>query len=1046
VADPVRTGDQLFIVDNSDADWKVLNYLRDWTDVARAFDIATGYFEIGSLLALDGRWQRLDKIRILMGDQGTKRTHEVIAAAKARVESKLDASLEIEKAANDFLVGVPAIVEALRDGRIECRVYTRDKFHAKAYITHARSAVLGAFALVGSSNFTGPGLTTNVELNVQVRSEVEALQAWYERYWRLAEDVTPGILAVVERHAREYTPFEVYAKALAEFFRGHEQTIGEWEQTQSRMYPLLDEYQRDGYQAVMKIAEQFGGAFLCDGVGLGKTYIGLMVIERLLRDRKKVALFVPKAARLPVWERKLRQLLPDLAGDFTDLVVFNHTDLNREGDFQRRLDRVRDVADAIVIDEAHHFRNPGIKGQGERKPSRYRRMYEIADGKQLFLLTATPVNNRLIDLQHMIELFSRRERPDYFHGAPLGISSLPGHFRTIEKALDSMVLPGGIVPEDGIETDGIEAGSILASDALFQALVVQRSRAYVKSSQAISGETAAIFPTREDPHVVPYSLAKTYGPLLDSVERAFAKSKPLFALAIYYPLAFYAGDDRSIDPLLQGRQRQVVGLIRTQFLKRFESSARAFELSCETLLIKLLAFAEVHSETQTEGGRLERWKAQNEAVLRRVRQRQQLSGTTYADADEDVVSLEMLEGVERLDRRDYRVADILAETFLDMDQLVQFLNELESLTPSDDDKLQALIALLSGDPVLAKQKVLIFSEFAATAKYLYEALREVGIDGVDEVDSTSDRDRGDVIEQFAPYYNESSSSSVASRHRGETRVLISTDVLSEGLNLQDATRLINYDLHWNPVRLMQRIGRVDRRLDLGIEERIVTDHPDQQAIRGTVAYWNFLPPDELNRLLGLYGLVTKKALRISKTFGIEGRKLLTPDDDYDALRDFNQAYEGVASSVETLHLELQTLLRDNPGLEERINRLPGRVFSGKDSPRPDTQAVFFCYALPAPPAAARGEGEALASAWTEEAGVTRWFLYDFEGNEVATEPAEIADWIRSTRQTSRKVLSDRPTLVAAREQVERTIKNTYLKQVQAPIGIRPVLKAWMELS
>ena len=119
----------------------------------------------------------------------------------------------------------------------------------------------------------------------------------------------------------------------------------------------------------------------------------------------------------------------------------------------------------------------------------------------------------------------------------------------------------------------------------------------------------------------------------------------------------------------------------------------------------------------------------------------------------------------------------------------------------------------------------------------------------------------------------------------ETRVLISTDVLSEGLNLQDATRLINYDLHWNPVRLMQRIGRVDRRLNPDVEKRLLADHPEQAPLRGYVAYWNFLPPDELNVLLTLYARVTHKTLRISKTFGIEGKKLLRPEDDYEASKE-----------------------------------------------------------------------------------------------------------------------------------------------------------------
>jgi len=151
-------------------------------------------------------------------------------------------------------------------------------------------------------------------------------------------------------------------------------------------------------------------------------------------------------------------------------------------------------------------------------------------------------------------------------------------------------------------------------------------------------------------------------------------------------------------------------------------------------------------------------------------------------------------------------------------------------------------------------------------------------------------------------------------------------VLSEGLNLQDATRLINYDLHWNPVRLMQRIGRVDRRMDPAVEAAIATDHPDRATIRGNVIYWNFLPPDELDDLLKLYAKVAHKTLRISKTFGIEGKKLLRPEDDFEALRDFTHAYEGTTSPLEEMHLEYQRLLKEYPDLVERLTALPGRVF------------------------------------------------------------------------------------------------------------------------
>ena len=223
------TGSKLFIVDNSDVDWKAARYLHDWCQISKAIDIATGYFEIGALLTLKDEWQKVDKIRILMGDEVTKRTSQAFQDGLQSISNRLDNSLEAEKIKNDFLAGVPAIVEGIRSKKIECRVYRKEKFHAKAYITHARLEVVGSSALVGSSNFTCPGLTENIELNIQITgSQVTVLQEWYEEHWKQAEDVTPEILRVIERHVREYSPFEVYAKGLHELFRRHELTDQEW--------------------------------------------------------------------------------------------------------------------------------------------------------------------------------------------------------------------------------------------------------------------------------------------------------------------------------------------------------------------------------------------------------------------------------------------------------------------------------------------------------------------------------------------------------------------------------------------------------------------------------------------------------------------------------------------------------------------------------------------------------------------------------------------------------------------------------------------------
>ena len=151
------TGSELFIVDNRDEDWKVLRYLHDWCQISKAIDCATGHFEIGALLALKDEWQKVDQLRILMGNEVSPRTRDAFLESLKQVKQHLDGSIEREKEKNDFLVGVPAIVEGIRSGKIACRIYRKDKFHAKAYITHARLEVVGSAALVGSSNLSYRG-------------------------------------------------------------------------------------------------------------------------------------------------------------------------------------------------------------------------------------------------------------------------------------------------------------------------------------------------------------------------------------------------------------------------------------------------------------------------------------------------------------------------------------------------------------------------------------------------------------------------------------------------------------------------------------------------------------------------------------------------------------------------------------------------------------------------------------------------------------------------------------------------------------------------
>ena len=1057
-----RPGSELFIVDNSESDWKVRDYLVEWCDLSKAIDIATGYFEIGALLALREQWQAVERIRILMGDEVSLRTKRAFTAGLSKINQRLDASLEAEKVQNDFLHGVPAIVEAIRAGKIQCRVYRKDKFHAKAYLTHARAAVVGSFGLVGSSNFTGPGLSDNVELNVQVRGpEVGLLQAWYEQHWDAAEDITPDILRTLERHTDPHPPFVIWFKALDEYFRGQALTPDLWDQQESRLFKVLDRYQQDAYRNLLLIAGHYRGAFLCDGVGLGKTFVGLMLLERMVvHEGKRVVLFAPKAAREDVWEPAIEQYLPHLNSGFVSFVLYNHTDLQRQGQWPRDLTLTLRDADVVIIDEAHHFRNPGVKGEGLKEPSRYRKLQRYlhdasARPKRLFLLTATPVNNSVHDFRRMIELVTNND--ERYFAQRLGIHSLPRYFNDLEKRILGK-LPASQQRELEFGPEILEAERALSGDLIFASLVVQRSRGYVKRSQQQQGAAATLFPERAAPQVVPYNLKATYGRLLDSVERAFDKKSPLFVLGIYYPLAYWKGDRDSPEFKAwdEGRQKQVVILIRTLFLKRFESSAKAFEGSCWRLLLKLLAWVTVHAESDHDRRRLERWKQKNAELIGYVTDHQKELWPDEAEEDqvEEYLTEDLLNAVEKLDPEKFDVGAILDDCLDDLNQLAEFLERVAKVRPERDDKLKALIKLLKTDPVLKKEKLLLFTEFADTARYLEQELSKAGIAGVHRIDGgSSQKQRSGVIRRFAPYYNGANSGEIAARGQEEIRVLVSTDVLSEGLNLQDALRLINYDLHWNPVRLMQRIGRVDRRLNPAIEARIVADHPEQAPLRGRVEFWNFLPPDELDELLRLFQRVTHKTLVISRTLGIEGRQLLTPDDAFDPIREMNEQCDGTLSATEQLRLEYNALVEQYPELAAALPGLPLKVFSGKalDSPLPAGEGsgvrglVFFCYRIPRPDPTLI-DTESGQPRWSDAAGLTVWGCYDLEGQRVVTEPGAMAELIRSQPDTPRRCALDRAALSALRQRVEKQLIAEHLKPLQAPVGVSPMLKCWMELN
>ena len=1014
------------LIDNVNGN-TLLKVLESLLVKSAKLDIATGTFEIGAFLSLGKTWQHLDGIRLLMGDETTRRTKEHLIKA---LQEATDDNIESAKEKDDTLHGLAAVRDAIRRGQIVVRVYDKAKFHAKLNLMHAQNSSPVDFATVGSSNFTNPGLTQNVELNsfITDATHIEKLEAWYDARWEEASAVKAELLRTIERHLRKYPPFTVYAKALHAYFRGREKPADEWEENESVIYRTLSQYQKDGYHAALQIADTWNGTLICDGVGSGKTYIGLMLLERYLRENKRVLLITPKSVAESVWNsqvsRQLRSKYGRLLREHYDIKL--HTDLGRQGGISGEdLAYFREHKDVIIIDEAHHFRNQGS--------NRGRLLMELAQNKKLYLLTATPINNSIDDIYHLINYFAQNNRR---HFAEIGVHDFRKHFRNIEKRL-----------ENGNETidivERIEEDDFLRQDPVLKQILIQRSRQYIKEAEVTSG-THILFPKRIIEPTVDYSLRQVYRTLYDELQNAFDRHDPFLNLAIYNTVRYHKKPEKQIE----NRQKQIVGLIRTLVLKRLESSWRAFEATIENLLLKMAEWLERYAPE-----RFRMWEGTNTrwwgVVQKHIRERLQEDGiltqntletllnsvaSNPSEEEDDLASVEI---GEDFNPNDHDVDRLFDDVVDDMNFLTGLLSRIYRLFYADelanepdtrqDDKLQQLLKLLKKHP---NEKLLIFTEFCDTARYLHTQLERAGFEGIEQIDSRRKVNREEVIERFSPRYNGKSPDEI----NMPVQTLITTDVLAEGLNLQDASVIVNYDLHWNPVRLMQRIGRLDRRLDPKIEEQLSRTNP-------TVHVWNFLPPEELDDILKLRKRVDGKILRISRTLGIEG-KFVSPKDPDETLRLFNERYEGTESIEELMNLERQRISESHPKLWRQLPDLPMRLFSGKgidDEPPPflnrdgepiplnshGSEGLFCCYEMPN--------------------SEIKWYFYDAEIDEVLDNVEEIWSEIRCGEDTMRWTEDGPAGLTDARKKIERHIR-IYLRDIQAQMGEKAKLIAWMEIS
>ena len=919
----------------------------------KSLDIATAYFNVRGFNLLRQGLQNLGSFRLLLGDE----PHDGPRIG-LRPRSALGLIRELNDAPfdEDTFRAVENLVAFLRRDMVQVRAYQRGFLHAKSYIFYGDLPIGGAdrfqpiAAIVGSSNFTGAGLTTNRELNLshktalteeemarigpppadgaqdmdlrrQLMSGVGAqaiaeLDRWFREHWAQSRDFKDeliDLLGASKFGQKEYTPYEVYMKALFEYFKDD---LGADQPALGKSAVELSEFQEDAVAKARRILARYDGVLIGDSVGLGKTWIGKKLLEDYAYHLRQKALVVCPASLRQMWTAELRDAtIPGAVVSQEELGQADY-DPGVAGD-----------ADVILIDESHNFRN--------RSTQRYENLERVIsanagrgrDGsrKKLILLTATPINNNIFDLYNQITLITRGDR-SYFSGA--GIGDLYRFFLNARRNVADR-----------------EIGSALFN--LLEEVVIRRTRAFVRKNypEAMIDGRKITWPERRL-KTVRYDLESTYGGIYDKVVAAIEDLR----LATYQ-LETYKKAGVDIDEFEQGREEALAGIFRSRYLKRFESSVDAFRISVR----RALEFTKTFESYLLDGKLLD--SASFQKAMRYLSREDEEEETTPAgradelDANEE--AMRIMDTLPALDTAKYGLRRIHQALQQDVESLANIWRLIEGITPDRDAKLDELKSLLSSD--LKGQKVIVFTYYRDTARYLFRELagdrggefrRRAGDPNIRRMDGgASPRDRVRLIQRFAPHSNNRPDLAGSDQ---EIDILVSTDVLSEGQNLQDCGFLVNYDLHWNPTRMVQRAGRIDR---------IGSRHP-------LLWVYNMFPEEGLEKLLRLVETLSRKITDIDRSGFLDVSVLgetVHPrnfntlrrifDEDGSVIEEQEQFAE--LASNEFLLQQLRNLL--DSGARDMLEGLPDGIHSGLA--RAGERGIFFYFTAPG------GDGEGRRHFW-----------------------------------------------------------------------------------
>jgi len=909
------------IIDNER--FKLLDVLKQVSGDFKDLSIATGYWDLKAMLALKDEIEKFDRVRILIGREPQIPRAQVGAPEEDFPAHDIEIDLQNLAPESELREIALKTKEWLQNGKLEVRVYRRTFLHAKTYIFGNFNSQK-AIGLIGSSNFTLNGLTTNTELNelesdervVLFQPKTPEQQAshlsWFESKWNdeLTEPWNGKLISIVQDSPLGdlfFSPYETYIKTLHDLYQEELLDEEEFSDKTGKGKTLFD-FQQKNINALTRRLKKYGVAMLSDSVGLGKTSTSIGVIKRYLDDpegKKRIEIICPKSI-VSQWEKELTE--EGVLG-YRPITLQNSAEIERK----QELDSIASVS-LFVIDESHNLRHSG--------GVRFQQLLDWIRSNpkaHVLLVTATPINNSLMDITTQILLGAAG------NAEIMKVTTIDENGQTIQitfhQAVENLMKK---INQDLKRENKIDFKYVRRQmTPIIRAFVVRRTRQGIQKeygSLLIDGKPTT-FPIVK-PHVDDYEFsaestkkvsevsskklpldliysidpeslanaAKVFKHPIRQLEKMIKLNEKdvvqdsamfyVFQLILMlgflpyrwrlYETKFYGKTKDQIrelglpadesKSLLQ--QVGIFGILRTIFLKRMESSVSALETSLATYSRKLDFFAKGLSE-----GKI--YSITDFAALE----------ASLDDDDEDYSASELESRiVATFDPKNFASEELLEDVKSEQ-ELVRVIAEQLKILKQDDSKIRSLVEILKRiEAKKAGSKVLVFSYFSDTVAYLQENLASMTPHISDSNIGFVSSNNGSDSERLASRFSPNSKRYELKGDEKELQFLVATDVLSEGQNLQDAGILINYDLHWNPVRMIQRNGRVNR---LGTKFKEVSIH-------------NMRPERKLDSYLNLVQRLQGKIDMIRNTIGTDTPVLDEPENaiEYgDAIKDIYDSDE-----------------------------------------------------------------------------------------------------------------------------------------------------------